>query len=124
MTTASKLKSAAVVEVRERKTKKEVAGKSAVKVVEVALDAKEAIGSTTASATKAVAALHDSSVQAENATSGSTAAKHFRAASMWATRLPVSFFSKNSPLFIRTQQNPVPLWRQAPERFLRAGRAA
>jgi hypothetical protein len=119
MTAASELKSAAVVQIESRKRKtpsQKATSKTAVKAVEK-VEARP--GSTTASATTKVA-----SASAEIATSGSTAARHSKAASIQATRLPVSFFSQNSPVFPTIQQNPVALRPVMPERFLRARSAA
>jgi len=136
MTAASELKSAAAVvrkeleeregrvESRKRKTpgqkkferKEYVKSKTAVTVQavqasqedlvnavkEVAQAIDETAGSMTASATKTVA-----SASAEHATSGSTAARLSGAASMQATRLPVSVFFQNSRIFPTIHQNPV-----------------
>lgn len=132
MTAASELKSAAVVKRKTGKTptnQTQAVSKTAVRnAVEVALEVevrevREARsnkpGSTTASATQEVAVA-----QAVNVTSGSKAASDIRAASIRATRLPVSVFSQNSRFTPNTQQNPVPLWQILPEGLLRAGRAA
>lgn len=77
----SKAVSVEVMEVRNKASRhKAVKGKAAEQV-------QAANGSTTAGATQTVAAAHE--------TSGSSAATASKAASMQATRLPVSVFSKN-----------------------------
>lgn len=73
-------------------------------------------GSTTAGATQTVAAAYE--------TSGSSAATASKAASMQATRLPVSVFFKNSRIFPTIQQNRVSLRHPVPGHSARAGRAA
>ena len=151
MTAASELKSAAVVqfeglkslESRKRKTRSHTESQNAVKVVkavktiEAVEQAEAKSGSTTATVTKPVttttstvvcvsvpASGSASPLTAGKATSGSTAAFHSRAASIQATGLPVSVFSKNSPIFPTIQQNPVTLRPFMPERFSRARRVA
>jgi hypothetical protein len=132
MTAASKLKRAAVVEVRselERKTNGKKASKKIGKIAvkEAAKEVKAQIGSTTATATKQVAFLAQANARLsikESATSGSTAATKSTAASMQATRLPVAIFPTNSPLFLTSQQNPVLSRAVVPERFVRVRRAA
>jgi hypothetical protein len=123
MTAASKLKRAAVVEVKvelERKTYGKKIGKKISKTISKTEKEVEAqTGSTTATATNKVV-----SASAEKVTSGSTAATNSTAASLQATRLPVSIFPTNSPLFLTSQQNPVLSRAIVPERFLRARRAA
>lgn len=115
MTAASKLKSAAVVEGEvKRKT-------SETRVVEVAsITAVNAAsfksGSTTATATKpVVSALAENATEVAN--TGSRAATNFRAASLWATRLPVPNFPKIS----NTQRIQYPLGQALPEGILRTG---
>ena len=139
MTAASELKSAAVVQIETRKRKtqshtedqkatrntvsainsaakqeapKQEAPKHAVAEKESTEVQIEAVrGSTTATVTESVTRATSLVVlaTAKNATSGSTAARHTGAASLRATRLPVSVFSKNSPVFLTIQQNPVRL---------------
>jgi len=133
MTAASELESAAVVEVEGRKrkteTRKNEAGKTAVKAVQkveaqvvqvvqvVQLSARK--GSTTATVTQRVtpATTRVASATAENATFNN-------AASLRASGLPVSVFSKSSRLFPTIQQISVRFRLQGPKRTLRASRAA
>jgi hypothetical protein len=117
MTTASKLKSAAVVEGEvERKTSEtravEAVSKTAADVVTAASFKS---GSTTATATRQVAFA-----SAKKATSGSRAATNLRAAAKRATRLSASIF----PQISNTQRIQYPLGQIAPEGFLRAGCAS
>lgn len=134
MTAASELKSAAVVEKesRKRKTPGQKNEVVAVKVCNSAVVVKEAVeeavkeavltarnGSTTAGATESVASA--TAEKAAFVTSGSTAATTSTAASMQATRLPVSVFSKNFRIFPAFQLNRVAPRPVSPGLFACAG---
>ena len=144
MTAASELKSAAVVELERKTSKTEGAvSKTPVKTDAVKKDAVKAVqartGSTTATVTDAVttSTTQVASATAEKARSGNTAATSFykavsaleaesafNAASMQATRSPVSVFFKHSLASPTTQQNPSSLSACVSEGQLRASRAA
>ena len=109
--TVSAINSAAKQAAKQEAPKQE-APKHAVAETESTEVQIEAVrGSTTATVTESVTRATSLVVlaTAKNATSGSTAARHTGAASLRATRLPVSVFSKNSPVFLTIQQNPVRL---------------
>jgi hypothetical protein len=136
MTAASELKSAAVVqkqstqdESRKRKTPGQKASNTNDEVTDIRNEANrqaskasqnvEAVsaanGSTTAGATQTVAAAYEAS--------GSSAATASKAASIQATRLPVSVFPQNSRNFPGIQ-NRVALRHTVSERWPRMGCAA
>ena len=130
MTAASELKSAAVVETEVKRKTSETRTVSVVSSLVSSIASKAAVnevsavsfnqGSTTAAATKSVA-----SAQAENVTAlvkteaevetGSRAASTFKAASIRATRLPVSIFSQIPRLSANPYRIQYPLWQIAPE---------
>ena len=130
MTAASELNSAAVVQIESRKRKtrspkadQKATSKTAVKAVQavqgIQIEARS--GSTTATVTRQVTMTTPTvGFRSAKATSGSTAALHSKAASLQATRLPVSVFPRIRPFVPAIQRNPVKLRRVTPEPFLLA----
>jgi hypothetical protein len=103
MTTASELKSAAVVEVESKASKT-----SEVQAV-----------TATVNKTNNATELDERCSSHDDEGFTFNGIYKFSAASIQATRLPLSVFSNKSRL-IPIQQNPVPLWQTLPERALRA----